>query len=256
VTSEPRAPRASRAPTTQTAGPFSAWLRTTRRSQQLKVLGADVPCGTCSGCCRSSYFIHIRPDETEALARIPRALVFPAPGAPPGHVLLGYNERGECPMWIDQACSIYAHRPQTCRDYDCRVFPATGIAPNEDGLRSLIEDQARRWRFELPTEGDRDDLAAVRAAAAFLQDHRASFPPDYLPRNPPQLAALAIRVYDVFAALATAEARTGRRPPDAEIARAVLAALEADAAAPASERRRDHRQHQRHRGGRARARAR
>jgi uncharacterized protein len=74
------------------AGRFSAWLGQ---------IGADVPCGTCTACCTSSQFVHIEPDEAETLARIPRALLFPAPGRPKGHVLMGYDERGHCPMFVD-----------------------------------------------------------------------------------------------------------------------------------------------------------
>lgn len=86
-----------------------------------------MPCGDCTACCTSSQFIHIAPDETETLGHIPDELLFDAPGFPAGHVVLGYDENGHCPMLVDGACSIYAHRPRTCRTYDCRIFPATGI---------------------------------------------------------------------------------------------------------------------------------
>jgi hypothetical protein len=208
--------------TTQPAGAFSAWLRTTRRALELKVIGADVPCGACSACCRSSLFIHIAPDETETLRRIPTRLVFRAPGAD-GHVVMGYNERGECPMWTGTACAIYDHRPRTCRDFDCRVFAATGIAID----RALIAAQVARWRFSYPHADDRDARARVRAAAAFLRDRAAAFPDGALPTNPAQLAALAIRVYDVIAGDAP-------RPSDAEIARDVLAALRTPPRSPAA----------------------
>ena len=111
------------------AGRFSSWLRRTR-SAQLEENGVDVPCGECNACCKSSYFIHIRPEETQTLSRIPGELLFAAPGLPEGNVLLGYDENGHCPMLIDEKCSIYEHRPLTCRTYDCRIFPAAGIARN------------------------------------------------------------------------------------------------------------------------------
>ena len=37
----------------------------------------------------------------------------PAPGMPPGHTVLGYDEAGDCPMLVAGACSISAHRPRT-----------------------------------------------------------------------------------------------------------------------------------------------
>lgn len=218
---------ANKAPARATisAGELSAWLAETRRAQRLPTVGADVPCGSCTGCCRASYFIHIRPDEQAALARIPRALLFPAPGLPAGHVLMGYDAQGRCPMLVEDRCTIYEDRPQTCRDFDCRVFAATGIALDEEGPQAGIAERARRWRFALPSERDRRELAITRAAGAFLQEQRERFPPGALPPNPAQLAALAIRVYDVFAEV-HADGERGARPSDAEIARRVLAELE------------------------------
>src|SRR5204862_263741 len=83
----------------------------------------------------------------DTLAHIPPALLFPAPRMPAGHVLLGYDENGCCPMLVDGGCSIYDHRPRTCRTYDCRVFPAAGIDISDDGDKGPIAHQARRWRF-------------------------------------------------------------------------------------------------------------
>jgi uncharacterized protein len=206
------------------AGEFSSWLRHTRRAVQLKTVGADVPCGDCTGCCRSSLFIHVKPEETRALERIPRALQFPAPGLPKGNVLMGYNTRGECPMLIDNKCSIYEDRPQTCRDYDCRVFAATGIALDQ-APSALIAEQIKRWRFEYPSEQDRKDYSAVQTAAAFLQGRSDCFPPESLPSSPTHLAILAIRVHDVFSKLEGVP-RTGQSPSDAEIAKAVLEEME------------------------------
>lgn len=213
-------------PRDQPAGAFSSWLRLTRRAQQLPTLGAEVPCGACNACCRASYFIHIKPEETQTLERIPKRLLFPAPGLPRGNVLMGYNENGECPVWIDKRCSIYEHRPQTCRDYDCRVFPATGIALDDDPARALIAERVRTWKFDYPGEVDRKEHAAVQAAARFLQDHREGFPPELRPSTPAQLAVLAIKVYEIFFQLDEGAEGTGQRPLDADIARAVMAAME------------------------------
>ena len=108
------------------------------------------PCGGCTACCTSSQFVHIEPDETRTLSRIPAALLFPAPGLPRGHRLMGYDENGHCPMLVDATCSIYADRPRTCRTYDCRIFPAADIAVELDqrgiGLFQALELQAGRAR--------------------------------------------------------------------------------------------------------------
>src|SRR5688572_23451385 len=101
------------------AGRFSEWLVEMQHALRGE-RDAAVPCDGCTACCTSSQFIHIEPDETETLAQIPRELLFPAPGSP-GHVVLGYDDHGRCPMLVDEKCSIYEHRPRTCRTYDCRV---------------------------------------------------------------------------------------------------------------------------------------
>ena len=120
-----------------------------------------MPCHGCTACCRSSQFIPIGPDEVDTLAHIPKALLFPAPRVPRGHYVLGYDERGHCPMLVDDRCSIYEHRPRTCRTYDCRVFPAAGVTPDEP----LVAERSERWRFSYPTDADRSAHEAVRAAA-------------------------------------------------------------------------------------------
>jgi hypothetical protein len=145
------------------AGDFTAWL--TGLQAALRGGGdADVPCGSCTACCTSAQFVHIEPDETDALAHIPAALLFPAPRLPRGHVLLGYDERGHCPMLVDGQCSIYEHRPRTCRTYDCRVYAAAGVAPDQPAVAQRVA----RWRFTYPTPGDRAGHDAVRAAARQL----------------------------------------------------------------------------------------
>ena len=116
------------------AGDFSSWMIEIQGAIRGDH-GSDVPCDGCTACCTSSQFIHVGPDESDTLAHIPTDLLFPAPGLPPGHVVLGYDERGHCPMLIDDKCSIYEHRPRTCRTYDCRIFPAAGL-DLEDPTRS------------------------------------------------------------------------------------------------------------------------
>lgn len=178
------------------AGDFSSWMsemQAALRGEQ----AADVPCGGCTACCTSSQFVHIGPDETDTLAHIPPQLLFPAPGLPRGHVVLGYDERGHCPMLIDDACSIYEHRPRTCRTYDCRVFPAAGLELDDDD-KTQIARRARRWRFSFPTAADRIQHDAVRAAAVFLDENRSTLPQGAVPANTTQLAVLAVEVHDAF----------------------------------------------------------
>ena len=216
--SEPHSPGTTRLPDLP-AGGFSAWLRRTRIAL-VDESGADVPCRECIACCTTSHFVHVRPDETDALAHIPRELLFAAPGLPRGNVLLGYDKDGRCPMVTSDGCSIYEHRPLTCRNYDCRVFAAAGIAADQQAITQRV----RRWKFAYPAQDDRERHASVRAAAAFLQAHAGSFPAAAALRDPMHVAILAVKVSDVFAGV-DAPGASGVAS-DAQIVKAVLEAGE------------------------------
>ncbi len=153
---------------------FDSWREQFR--QALERGGTtDVPCGGCTACCRSYQFVHIEPDEVATLRRIDPALLVPAPGRPPGHLVMGYDADGRCPMLGDGGCRIYEDRPRTCRTYDCRVFAATGIEPDQP----LVAERVAAWRFgasptrsgvveraaELRRGGAGATEAAVRAAS-------------------------------------------------------------------------------------------
>jgi uncharacterized protein len=177
------------------AGSFSAWLAGMRRALAGEE-GSEVPCHGCSACCTSSQFVHIGPDEVDTLAHIPPELLFPAPRLPRGHVVLGYDGNGHCPMLVDGACSIYEHRPRACRTYDCRVFPATGIEPDED--KPAIARRVKRWRFDVPAEQDMAARGAVRAAAAFVSDAPGRLPADVRPVTATQRAVVSVELSHLF----------------------------------------------------------
>ena len=171
------------------AGDFASWL-----SAMQAALRDDsdvrVPCGDCTACCTSSQFVPIGPDETDTLAHIPKKLLFPAPRLP-GHYLLGYDERGHCPMLVDGRCSIYDHRPRTCRVYDCRIFAATGLDVGaDDPTKDPIAERVSRWRFSFPTDDDRRREAAVGTAVRTVRATSVT-----------QLAVTAIERYEEFLTL-------------------------------------------------------
>jgi Fe-S-cluster containining protein len=193
--------------------------------------GTDVDCGECVGCCTSSYFIHIRPEEGDVLSRIAKDIPVAAPGLPKGHVLLGYDKKGICPMLVEGTCSIYEHRPLTCRQYDCRIFAAAGIAAGGDD-KARINEPVRRWRFSYPTKGDCDEHQAVQAAATFIRGHAECFPGGRTPSDPSQLAILALKAYRVFI-VEGGDAPAAVAGADIAIADAVVAACrEFDAKRP------------------------
>ncbi len=193
---DPTLQPADRAPLT--AGDFDHWLLAMTASLEGRQ-GSDVPCGDCRACCRAGYFIAVTPDDEAARRRIPAALIFPAPGAPAGHNLLPHNEAGACPMLETAGCSIYPDRPFTCRQYDCRVFAATGIVDSESH-RTEVMAQARRWRFDFSSDAARERQQHLAAGAAFLRREGKQLH-EAVPSDATQLALLAIKLLPVFATL-------------------------------------------------------
>ncbi len=183
----------------------------------------NVPCGECRGCCTSSYFIHIRPDEKKTLAVIPKKLLFAAPGLPKGNVLLGYMENGHCPLFQNNQCSIYDNRPQTCRNYDCRIFQATGLSVEKE--KTVIAKQTRKWQFEIRTPDDKSHLLALHSTARFLNRNMNLFPHGFVPNNPTQQAMVAIKVYSVFVSELKSR-KSGKSPtPKKKLAESMVVAL-------------------------------
>ena len=140
-----------------------------------------------------------------------------APGFPRGHLTLPALPDRLCPMLHSGKCSIYSDRPQTCLDYDCRIFAAAGIdAGGADKV--VINRRVRQWRFSYPSKADELAHTAVLAAASFIQKKRASFTAGRVPTAPTGIAVLAIKAHAVFL--------TGdfEGKGDAEVAADILAA--------------------------------
>jgi Fe-S-cluster containining protein len=173
------------------AGDFSVWIE----QMGAAIAGeraADVACDGCTACCTAAQFIHIAPDETDTLAHVPAALLFPAPQLPKGHVVMGYDDRGHCPMLIEGRCSIYEHRPRTCRTYDCRIFAACGIEPDADKVE--IAARVKRWQFSYPTTNDSTLHDAVVAAADFVANNRDATRGGRAPVTAAAIAVAAVRI--------------------------------------------------------------
>jgi Fe-S-cluster containining protein len=177
------------------AGPFGEWLAQFRAALRGDS-GIDVPCGECVGCCVSGYSIQVRAADRRTLAKIPVTLLVEAPGFPGGDRVMPPRADGTCQMLSARRCTIYADRPQTCLDYDCRIFAAASI---EAGFgKDVINARVRAWRFTYPAESDRCAHEAVRAAASFIENKRSSFSGARVPRTPTGIAVMAVKVYEVF----------------------------------------------------------
>lgn len=178
------------------AGGFGEWLERFRASL-VGDQGSDVPCGECTGCCISGYSVQVRPEDNAARARIPPEWLISALGVARGERTMAARPDGTCPMLSDSKCTIYADRPQTCRDYDCRVFAAARIEAGGTD-KEVINRRVRQWRFTYPNESDRNAHEAVAAAAAFIRQKRGSFPGQLAPVGPTGVAVLACESYGVF----------------------------------------------------------
>jgi hypothetical protein len=177
------------------AGPFSEWLRA-MRAALAGSSGMDVACGDCVGCCTSSYFIKVRAHETAAIEHIGADQLRPVPGSSNGNLLMGFDEQGHCFMFANGGCSIYQHRPETCRTYDCRVFTAAGLNAGPD--KSVINQRIASWQFDYPSPRDTEEHRAVTAAANFIRQHPIRFPGGRVPSRPSEIAVLAVKSYEVF----------------------------------------------------------
>src|SRR5262245_34621751 len=181
---------------TVAAGPFGSWLSQMRASLRGDG-GNDVPCGDCVGCCVSAYYIPLRQQDAAARARIPVTALVDARGQPAGQAMMGYRSDGTCHMLASGRCSIYEHRPQTCRDSDCRVFAAAGIDAGGPE-KHVINRRVHAWRFTYPEPSDERAHRAVRDAATFIRERAADFPGGRGPTSPTGIAVLAIKAYAVF----------------------------------------------------------
>jgi len=193
------------------AGPFSEWLRA-MRAALAGSSAMDVACGDCRGCCTSSYFIKVRAHEAATIEKIGADKLRAAPGSTRGDLLMGYDAQGHCHMFANGGCSIYQHRPETCRTYDCRVFTAAGMNAGPD--RSVINERIASWQFEYPTPRDTQEHRAVTAAANYLRQHPVRFPGGHVPSRASEIAVLAVKSYEVF---------MDKPETDAEISAAIVA---------------------------------
>jgi uncharacterized protein len=216
------------------AGDFARWLRSYLDAQTQAGPSNDVPCGDCNACCRASYFVPIRSEERETLARIPPARLTRSARSSEPRWVLDQACAGECPMLIDGACSIYAQRPQTCRRFDCRVSAAAGVGMGS-GPRARVNERVWRWRFEYPSELDAECQNAVLAAVAFLRRRADLIHLSVAPSDAGELAKAAVFVHEIFLEPAASSAQRAPRS-DAEVAAAInqelLRRSEAQTASP------------------------
>lgn len=176
---------------------------------------ADVPCDGCVGCCVSGYPIPLRPDDRRALDEVPAQWLKLPVGT--GLARMLPRADGTCPMMLGRRCTIYADRPRTCRDYDCRIYAACGVMP--DGERPVIQQRVAEWKFSFGSEQERADAEALRRATAFIRAHAALFPGPMHAESATAAVVLAVKVFPLF--------RRAEGGPPAERVRQVIEAAKA-----------------------------
>jgi len=176
------------------AGSFGTWLAEAREALRTNK-GMKVPCGDCVGCCTSGYSIFLRPHDP-ALDIVPTKLLCSVEGLAYPHAKMNPLPNGHCPMFENGKCSIYTSRPQTCLDYDCRVFAAAGI--DAGATRLVINQRIRQWQFSYESEEELNAHHAIRSAAAFIIKHAHRFPENWNTTASSAVAVLAIKAQQLF----------------------------------------------------------
>ena len=197
------------------AGDFGTWLQQIQAVLRGGTEGTDVPCGDCVGCCSSHWPVALRAEDEALVPLVPASLLLEPEDAPEGLRYMGYREDGTCPMLVKRQCRVYAQRPQTCRDFDCRIFTAAGIA-SAGADKPLINERLSVWHFSYASAEDLAVHQAIQATAAFLQGEAREVPGFHFPVAPIAIAGLALKAHPVFLN-GNAEGRTA-----AELARAVV----------------------------------
>lgn len=176
------------------AGEFSHWLHgmqdaiTTGR-------GMEVPCGTCQACCQSGYFVPVRTTEKTTLAVIPSRLLITMPGtSSSSDQMIAITRKGDCALFRSGMCSVYHKRPQACREYDCRLFAATGIRTGHEAIDRRING----WRFRYGTAEAKCIESAMKQSADFITRYPQAFPGGRAPTRAAEVAIAAFKTYTVF----------------------------------------------------------
>ena len=122
---------------------------------------------------------------------------------PPGYLLLGYDERGACPVLVDDHCSIYDDRPLVCRTYDCRIYAATASRRTR---RDRPAGTALALRLRDGADGELHE--AVLAAVRFIREHPACLPSRAAYEQPIRVATLGVAAHEAFCEGARAATRS------------------------------------------------
>lgn len=123
----------------------------------------EVPCNTCTECCRSSQGLFLHPEHGDEVDKYRHQTMTDQTTGKPVF-LLATEANGQCVYLGAHGCTIYGRRPLLCRSFDCRKHYL--ILPKQDrdnlvrvGLSSRAVFNAGRARLKsLSPEESRDCL--------------------------------------------------------------------------------------------------
>jgi hypothetical protein len=136
------APAASQHP-----GAVATWLRRTvaalRSYQAHEPFELAVPCGTCTACCHG-YAVEVRASDDQTLETVP--------GTGDYDRILPHADDGACAYLIDGRCSVYARRPASCREYDCRRLFFCRLQGDRADINAAINQWSPERVFKTPED--------------------------------------------------------------------------------------------------------
>lgn len=80
---------------------------------------ANVPCGSCTACCRNEFKLLIPEAGDDVSAYQVEWVDIPKLGK---RAMLANKPNGECVYLTESGCSIHDRAPRICRAFDCRRF--------------------------------------------------------------------------------------------------------------------------------------
>ena len=123
---------------------------------------SDVPCNSCTVCCRHQIVLLGQNDEANMSVYDYRRIG--------GHRVLNNKPNGDCAHLGPEGCSIYEKRPFVCRTYDCRKhFKSLSGSERRRFSNSALGDEARKRLASLDAQ-DLADLPNYARLHAMLCD--------------------------------------------------------------------------------------
>ena len=125
----------------------------------------EVPCGTCTECCKSGQGLFLHPDQGDEVETYQYQVAADRAGNPV--FLLATTATGACVYLGPSGCTIYERRPLLCRSFDCRKHYL--ILPRQDrdnlvriGLSSRAVFNAGRTRLKTLSNAERQACTETR----------------------------------------------------------------------------------------------